>query len=234
MLKTFCRMSVVVVGVMIGVASAFAAEGSLSGTISLSGDAPEVKVLQITKDQEVCGKERKLDTLILSGKNVVNAVINVKDVKTGKKIEVPSKNIEFIQKGCQFKPHVLIVPVGSTLDILNQDPLTHNIHTFPKENTPLNKAQPKTLPKIVSPKFEIPETIKVQCDIHRGLMSAWFIVTDHPYMALSDAGGKFKITGLPEGEYEVEIWHEMLGKQTQKVAIKGGQTAKLDVALAKK
>jgi len=234
MLKTFCRMSVVVVGVMIGVASAFAAEGSLSGTISLSGDAPEVKVLQITKDQEVCGKERKLDTLILSGKNVVNAVINVKDVKTGKKIEVPSKNIEFIQKGCQFKPHVLIVPVGSTLDILNQDPLTHNIHTFPKENTPLNKAQPKTLPKIVSPKFEIPETIKVQCDIHRGLMSAWFIVTDHPYVALSDAGGKFKITGLPEGEYEVEIWHEMLGKQTQKVAIKGGQTAKLDVALAKK
>jgi len=224
-------------GVILGLmsaAGAWATDGSMSGTISLAGAAPEVKVFQITKDHEVCGKERKLDTLILKGKSVVNAVITVKDVKSGKTLAVPAKNIEFAQKDCQFQPHIIVVPVGATLDILNKDPITHNIHTFPKENQPLNKAQPKSLPKVTSPKFEFPEIVKVQCDIHRGLMSAWFVVADNPYTVISDGDGKFKIKDLPEGEYEVEVWHELLGKQTQKVSIKGGQDTKMDVALAKK
>jgi plastocyanin len=224
----------VVLGVTFCAMTAFAGEGSLSGTVNLSGDAPEVKVMQMTKDQEVCGKERKPDTLILKGKNVANAVVTIKGVTGGKKLDVPAKNIEFVQKGCQFQPHVLIVPVGASLDILNKDPLTHNIHTFPKENTPINKAQPKTLPKVTSPKFEFPEIVKVQCDIHRGLMSAFFVVADSPYTAVSDADGKFKIAGIPPGEYEVEIWHELLGKQTQKVTIADAKEAKLDVAMAKK
>jgi plastocyanin len=223
-----------VLGLVFGATVVFAGEGSLSGTISLSGDAPEVKVMQMTKDQEVCGKERKPDTLILKGKNVANAVVTIKGVPGGKKLDVPAKNIEFVQKGCQFQPHMLIVPVGASLDVLNKDPLTHNIHTFPKENTPLNKAQPKTLPKVTTPKFEFPEIVKVQCDIHRGLMSAFFVVADSPYTAVSDADGKFNVSGIPPGEYEVEIWHELLGKQTQKVTIGDGKEAKLDVALAKK
>ncbi len=226
--------SLVILGLVFGATVAFAGEGSLSGTISLSGDAPEVKVVQITKDQEVCGKERKPDTLILKGKNVANAVVTIKGVTGGKKLDVPAKNIEFVQKDCQFQPHVMIVPVGAALDILNKDPITHNIHTFPKENTPLNKAQPKTLPKVTSPKFEFAEIVKVQCDIHRGLMSAFFVVADSPYTAISDADGRFKIAGIPPGDYEVEIWHELLGKQTQKVTIGDGKEAKLDVALAKK
>ncbi len=232
--KGLGRLLVGVVLGVLGAVGAWAADGSMSGTISLSGDAPEMKMIQVTKDQEVCGKERKPETLILKGKSVMNAVITVKDVKSGKKLEVPSKNIEFVQKGCQFQPHMMVVPVGAALDVLNKDPITHNIHTFPKENQPMNKAQPKTLPKVTSPKFEVPEIVKVQCDIHRGLMSAWLIVSDNPYAVISDADGKFKIKDLPEGEYEVEVWHELLGKQTQKVSIKGGQDAKMDVALAKK
>ncbi len=229
--------SVVLAGmvVVLAVGPVFGAEGSLSGRIKLTGDAPEVKTITITKDQEVCGKERKPDSLILSKNNeVANAVIVIKDVKGGKPVTVPAKNIEFIQKGCQFTPHVLVVPVGAALDILNKDPITHNIHTFAVENTPLNKAQPKTLPKITSPKFEFPETIKVQCDIHRGLMSAWFVVADNPYVAVSDASGAFSIKGIPEGTYKVEVWHETLKKHTQEVVISGAKEAKLEVALAKK
>ncbi len=219
---------------ILGVVPVLAAEGSLSGEIKLSGSAPELKKIEVTKDQEVCGKDRMPETLLLSkSKGVANAVVIIKDVK-GKKLDVPAKNLEFTQKECRFVPHVLTIPVGAAIDILNKDPITHNIHTFPIENAPINKAQPKSLPKITSPKFEVPEIIKVQCDIHRGLMSAWFVVADNPYTAVTDADGRFKIAAIPDGTYKVEIWHELLMKQTKEITIKGGQEAKLDVALEAK
>jgi len=206
--------------------------GSLSGTIKLGVAAPELKMVKIDKDTDVCGKERAPEKLILSKDNgVANAVITIKGVQGGKTLDA-SKKIEFAQKKCQFHPHILVIPKGATIDIVNNDPITHNIHTFPKENAPLNKAQPATLKTITSPKFEVAETIKVQCDIHRGLMSAWFVVADSPYVVVSDASGNFKISDVPDGTYQVEIWHEALGKETKEVTIKGGAT--LDVALSPK
>lgn len=179
--------------------------GSLSGTISLGVAAPSLPKVKIDKDTEVCGTERASEKLILSGKGVVNAVITIKGVTGGKALSVPAKAIEFHQKGCKFHPHVLIIPKGAVIDIVNDDPITHNIHTFPKDNAPLNKAQPTSLKRVTSPKFDAAETIKVQCDIHRGLMSAWFVVADSPYNAISGEGGKFTISDIPDGTYQVEI-----------------------------
>jgi len=227
--KSFVVAMVLVTGV--GVATVQA--GSLSGSIKLGVDAPKLPMIKIDKDTNICGTERASEKLILSkDKGVANAVIAITGVKGGKTLDA-SKKIEFIQKKCQFQPHVLIIPKGAEIDILNADPITHNIHTFPKENAPLNKAQPTTLKKITSPKFEVAETIKVQCDIHRGLMSAWFVVADSPYTVVSDASGNFKISDVPDGTYQVEIWHEALGKETKEVTIKGGDV-KLDVSLSPK
>ncbi len=226
--KGFVLVMVLVAGFSIATAQA----GSLSGSIKLGVDVPKLPVIKIDKDIEVCGTERASEKLILSkDKGVANAVIIIKGVKGGKALDV--KKVEFNQKKCQFVPHVLVISKGAEIDIINNDPITHNIHTFPKENAPLNKAQPTSLKKITSPKFEIAETIKVQCDIHRGLMSAWFVVADSPYTVVSDASGNFKISDVPDGTYQVEIWHEALGKETKEVTIKGGD-AKLDVSLSPK
>lgn len=207
--------------------------GSLSGTIKLGVDAPAMKPIMIDKDVEICGKQRASEKLILSkDKGVANAVIVIKGVQGGKKLDV-AKKIEFAQKKCQFVPHVLVIPKGATINVVNNDPITHNIHTFPKDNAPINKAQPTSLKQFTSPKFDIPETIKVQCDIHRGLMSAWFVVTDSAYTVVSDANGKFNIGDVPDGTYQVEIWHEALAKETKEVTIKGGE-ARLDVSLSPK
>ncbi len=230
MKKSFILATVFLAGFGVAVAQA----GSLSGTIKLGVAAPEMKKIKVDKDPEVCGAaDRAPEKLILSkDKGVANAVITIKGVKGGKALD-PSKRIEFVQQKCQFHPHVLIIPNGAEIVVVNKDPITHNIHTFPKDNPPLNKAQPTTLKEITSPKFEVPEVIKVQCDIHRGLMSAWFVVADSPYTVVSDASGNFKISDVPDGTYQVEIWHEALGKETKEVTIKGGE-AKLDVSLSPK
>jgi len=199
-------------------AASVADGGSIVGQVTFSGTPPAPEKLPVTKDPEVCGKEKISEKLIVSpdNKGIQNVAVTITDIKKGKKLEVAK--VEFDQKECQFRPHVLVVPASATVDIKNSDATLHNIHTFSTANPPINKAQPK-VKKVMSEKFEKPEMIKVQCDAH-AWMSGWFVVTDHPYVALTDAKGAFKIADVPPGTYTVEFWHETLGKQTQKVEVK--------------
>ena len=174
----------------------WAAGGSISGEVKIAGSVTPKKI-EVDKDQEACGKEQSDPTIEASGGKLGNVLVSVADVKGGKKSE--AKEVTFDQKGCVFMPHVMIVAAGSTVNILNSDPITHNLHTFTVDNEPINKAQPKTLPKMTA-KVETPETIKVQCDIHKKWMSAWWIVTDNPVQCRQQQRGKLQDCGCSAGE----------------------------------
>src|SRR6184192_3656303 len=208
--------------------------GTLSGTVTYDGTPPAAAKIEVTKDPEVCGKESKEKVnpvlLVGPGGGIANVVVTVKATK-GKKLEVPATNPVFDQKTCEYHPHVLVFPAGSTVDVLNSDGILHNIHTFGTANPPSNQAQPKFKPKIQL-KVEKPETIQVKCDVH-GWMSAWWVATDQPYVAVTDASGAFKITDLPAGDYEVELWQEKLGKKTEKVSIKPKEDTKVAWSMSK-
>lgn len=206
--------------------------GSISGTVKLSGAAPAVKPHEVNKDQEVCGKTKPNESLVVGGdKSVQYAVVRLTDIKKGKKLDTSVK-VVLDQSGCQFHPHVVIAPIGGSLDVKNSDPITHNIHTFSFDNDPINKAQPKTLP-VIPAKFEAPEVIKTQCDIHKW-MGAWIVATDHPYVAVTDAKGQFKLSDVPPGTYKMEIWHETLALVTKEVTVKGGADSAVAVELKAK
>ena len=206
--------------------------GSISGTVKLSGAAPATKPHEVNKDQEVCGKTKPNESLVVSAdKSIQYAVVRLTDIKKGKKLDTSAKAV-LDQSGCQFHPHVVIAPIGGSLDVKNSDPITHNIHTFSFDNDPVNKAQPKTLP-VISAKFETPEIIKTQCDIHKW-MGATIVATDHPYVAVTDAKGQFKLTDVPPGTYKMEIWHETLGSVTKEVTVKGGADSAVAVELKAK
>lgn len=205
--------------------------GTISGVVKLKGTAPAPKKLEVTKDKEVCAKTAKTDaSLIVSGGNLVNAVVSITDIKTGKKME-PQK-VTLDQKVCEYHPHVLAFPAGSTVDIQNPDGILHNVHSYSKVNTPFNIAQPK-FKKTVSVKIEKPEVISLKCDVH-GWMSGWLFVAENPYFSVTDKSGGFKLTDVPPGTYTVEVWHETLGKQTQKVTVKPKEEAKVTFEMAKK
>ena len=203
--------------------------GSISGTVKYNGTPPAPAKIPVTKDPEVCGKDGKEkvspDLTVGSGGGIANVVVVVKAAK-GKKLDPPAANPVFDQKSCEFKPHVLAFPAGSTIDVLNSDGILHNIHTTSKTNPPINQAQPKFKPKIQI-KVDKPEwPIKVQCDAH-GWMHAYWIAQDHPYYAVTGADGSFKISDLPAGDYEVEVWQEKLGKKTEKVTVKAKEDTKV-------
>src|SRR5215813_10678965 len=63
--------------------------GSISGTVKFKGTAPAPKKVDVTKDKEVCGKTQKVvESLLVNNGNVVNAVVTITGIKTGKKMDV--------------------------------------------------------------------------------------------------------------------------------------------------
>ncbi|MGH7767292.1 MAG: carboxypeptidase regulatory-like domain-containing protein [Candidatus Binatia bacterium] len=206
--------------------------GSISGTVKFAGTAPAPKKLEVSKDKEVCGKSAKTDqSLVVSGGNLVNAVVTITDIKTGKKIDT-SKKVRLDQKECEYQPHVLAFPAGTTVEIQNPDGILHNVHSYSKVNPQFNIAQPK-FKKTVDVKIEKPEAINVKCDVH-GWMSGWLVATESPYVAVTDKSGSFKLTDVPAGSYTVEVWHETLGKTNQKVTVKAKEEAKVNFEMGKK
>lgn len=204
--------------------------GTISGVVKFKGAAPAPKKLEITKDKEVCAKTAKSDpSLIVSGGNLVNAVVSITDIKKGKKME-PQK-VKMDQNGCEYKPHVLAMAAGSTVEILNPDGILHNVHSYSKANSPFNMAQPK-FKKTISVKIDKPEAINLKCDVH-GWMSAWIFVAPNPYFSVTDSSGGFKLTDVPAGTYNVEVWHETLGKVSQKVTVKAKEEAKVTFEMGK-
>lgn len=207
--------------------------GSLAGEVKFKGSAPPPKKLEVTKDQAVCGAQPKdsEDLIVSTNGGIKNVLISIPTIQKGKKMEPLSENPKLDQRGCAFNPHVQIIPAKATLDVLNNDGILHNVHTYCMENPPVNKAQPK-FKKVLPLSFEKPEVIKVACDAH-GWMNAWLVVTDNPYSTLTDENGSFKLTDVPAGTYTLELWHESLGKQTKEVTVKANEEAKVSFELSK-
>lgn len=205
--------------------------GSISGTVKFKGTAPAAKKLDVNKDKEVCGKTPKTDpSLVVNNGNLANAVITITDIQKGKKIE--TKKVTLDQNGCEYKPHVTAFPAGSTIQILNPDGILHNVHSYSKVNSPFNQAQPK-FKKTLDVKIDKPEVIELKCDVH-GWMHGWLVATENPYFAVTDNSGAFKLTDVPAGSYTVQVWHEKLGKSTQKVTVKAKEDAKVNFEVAGK
>jgi plastocyanin len=207
------------------------ATGTITGRVVFTGEIPQAKKIKITKDQEKCGQEKTAEDLIVSSdRGIKNAVVSLAGVKGPLAKTDANPTIE--QKGCAFSPHVLIAPAGAPVDIVNSDGILHNFHTISAKNAVINKAQPGFKKKMTET-FSQAEIIKITCDAH-GWMAAWIVVTDHPYIAATDAAGAFKIANVPAGAQKIEIWHETLGKITKEVTVKAGEEAKVTIELSKK
>ncbi|MFQ5601840.1 MAG: carboxypeptidase regulatory-like domain-containing protein [bacterium] len=204
--------------------------GGITGVVRFPEAYPEREKITITKDQQVCRAFQYSEVFIVSEenhglKNVVITVENVKGRKNAKEKSVATLN----QQGCQYIPHVQIVPVNTELQILNNDALLHNVHAYrngldPK-NTIFNKAQPKFLKKITQT-LEKPGIYYFKCDVHEH-MSAYVAVVDHPYHAVTDENGQFTIAGVPAGTYTVRAWHEALGTLEKTVTVSADKSAEV-------
>ena len=203
--------------------------GTISGRALFKGEPPPPKELRVTLNKKTCGHTYQSESLLISEKRgVQNVVVSLLRIPKGLPIETDDKPIQMDQQKCVFIPHVLLVPAGAEFEVLNSDPLLHNFHTIGKHNKEINIMQTKTKRRRLPVTFPEPDTIEVVCDVH-SWMKAWIIVTEHPYYALTDADGQFRLKDVPEGTYRIKAWHEELGKQpVQKVVVTTNQDTQID------
>jgi plastocyanin len=204
------------------------AASSITGTVTFDGTAPKLSPLAMDADP-ACAKKHSApvanEALVLgSGNTMGNIMVWVsKGLPAGKTYPAPKTPVVIDQNGCQYKPHVMGIMVGQPYRILNSDGVLHNIHTLPKINNAFNKGMPATV-KETSTSFDKPEAMfHIKCDVHPW-MSAYLGVFTHPFYTVTATDGKFTISGLDPGTYEITAWHEVLGTQTASVTVSGSDT----------
>ncbi len=222
--------SVLLLGNVLGApTAATAGPGAVAGTVKFAGEAPPPKVLHPTVDHAVCGSEprRSKELLLSSSGGVKDAVVFIADERLEGWRSATTFQID--QRRCVFVPRVLIVPPGSTVEILNSDGILHNFHTLSTLNPRLNLGQPgRARPLRVT--FQHPEIIPVKCDLHgEGVMRAWIVVASHPYYALTDDEGRFRLPDVPQGPHTLGVWHEVLG--TRRVPVTVGASGDVTVTV---
>ena len=204
--------------------------GTIAGTVKFAGEAPALAQIEVTKDTAVCGQTEKFDEALVvgDGNGVKNVVVSIANIEKGKAQAAEGGTLD--QKECIYTPRVVLSPAGADLNILNNDGILHNIHTYSEANPSINKAQPKFRKKMTQ-NFAQSETIRVECDAH-SWMKGWLVVTDHPYYAVTDASGAFELADVPAGSYTLRIWHETLGEMTQDVTVEAGGAASVALEMA--
>ncbi len=228
-----CRVTVAAGVIATGSVPANAEWGDLEGQFVLEGDIPAVKQFDSTKEEAVCGKTLPSEELVVNEKNKGIRYVFLFPAASKKPSKVhpdlaasKEKEIVFDQKKCTFLPHALFVRTDQTVLVKSSDPINHNTRTAPIRNQPLNVIITANQKDPLKVEFKGPESLpmQVKCDIHTW-MSAWWLVLDHPYGAITDEDGKFKIEKLPVGDHEFRVWHEQPGyiEKAFKFTIKPGK-----------
>ena len=207
----------------------FGQVGTISGHVLFKGIPPPPKELRVTLNKKTCGHTYQSESLLVSEKGgIQNVVVSLSRIPKGLPVETGDKPIQIDQQKCVFIPHVLLVPAGSEFEALNSDSVSHNFHTIGTHNKEINIMQTKTKRRRLPLMFLEPDTIEVICDVH-SWMKAWIVVTEHPYYALTETDGQFRLENVPEGSYRIKAWHEELGTQpVQEVAVTTNQDTKVD------
>lgn len=212
--------AIAVAGLWWGAATACA--NDLSGRIQLDGPRPEpVEIPVAAKSPKYpvdgCGTSKRSPRLLVSPEGgVANAVVWLQAATDA---QAPAVTAAMDQQACEFVPHVLLVSRGSTVTIGSSDPILHNLRIFREAQMLMHEwQQPAPQPNAISWRFDEAGRFLVRCGVH-AWMSAWVIVAEHPYYALSDADGNFTIPQAPPGGSTLRVWHEALGEQRQSVVV---------------
>jgi plastocyanin len=157
-----------------------------------------------------------------------DAVVYVASVP-GKTFPAPAAHATVDQRSLKFVPHVLAVPVGTTVDFMNSDSVTHNVFT---PDACAGKFNLGTWPKGQSKAHVFAKECfaSLLCLIHPE-MEGFVAVVPTPYLHVTAADGSYTIADVPDGAYTVKVWHPKLKAAEKAVTVHGPTEA--DFVLSK-
>ena len=200
--------------------------GHLQGRFVYEGEPPARKPLTITADKEFCGKhDIREEQLVVNPAN--RGVANVFVWLFLARGETPpavhesyaataKAEVLLDASGCRFEPHGCLLRTTQTLLIRNRNPIGDSAKIDTLANPPLNILLP--IKSESRQQYPTPERlpVRVSCSLHPW-ESGWLLIKEHPYMAVSQADGKFAIRNIPCGRWTFQFWHEQAGYLTEEM-----------------
>ena len=261
-------MGVLVSGVSLG-AEAYAYQevsvtdgGTLAGTVKLQGKktVPRGFNLVTFPDPIYCGRIsngsgwRLLPEFVMGqDRGLQDVVVMLTGIEQGKPFTIQETRIEAID--CRFKPFVAVVRDHHKVEVVNMDPVMHDIQAYEtsalgprvlfNRPLPINTHHPQNASQSADYNKHIPGELMVheitltkgrrfflmQCGFH-AYMESWGLAVDNPYFAQTDQSGRFEIGGIPPGKYKLVVWHPQarsIIEQEITIPAKGAVTANFEI-----
>jgi plastocyanin len=140
------------------------------------------------------------------GHRALSAVVWLKPLQETPSAEfIPSQPYTLLQKNRAFKPHLLVIPVGSVVQFPNDDPFFHNVFSlFDGKRFDLGLYEAGSTKSVT---FSREGVSYIFCNIHPE-MSAVVVTLSTKLFAIADSSGAFRIADVAAGDYEMHIWIE--------------------------
>ena len=213
--------------------------GSIRGRFVWDGVIPDLPKLRNTRDVVALGESVVDESLLVDPKTrgVKNIAIYVRDkrlpVHPGY-VETAKDMQSFTYKG-SLSPRVQSLRTTQKLQIANRDAVAHSALFDPL----FNEGQHVLVPANAELKLNFPVAERVPMRVRDAIhpwITAHLIVTDHPYVAITDKDGNFELKNLPAQEVELQFWHEKTGflvarphweRGRKKLTVRAGETLDL-------
>ncbi len=217
--------------------------GTLQGMVKLLGEVPKPKGYNLVTlpDAVYCGRIstgtgwRLLQPFVIGPTGgFKNVVIYIGKIHKGKPFSYVPPQIKAID--CTFEPYITIVRDKHDIEVVNMDPVFHDIQGYETStfgarvlfNVPLPMSKKlrkevflagKTVKdragKVLTQRINMGKQRKLfvmQCGFH-AYMESWGFAVTNPYYALTAKDGSYSITDIPPGTYKVQVWHPMVQKE---------------------
>ena len=216
--------------------------GTITGAVSFRGALPgdAVESFPVSGKWPGCGTGyRKVVAIDAEDGALRGVFVLLEGVGAGKKWPESSAAAALDQKRCEFVPTHQIVRSGATMTIRNSDTgVLHNVNMREIVEVSSGRKVRRMMFNIAQPVVgEVEQKIKprkspfltVGCDLHN-FMVAHILAPEHPYAALVNEDGSFRLDAVPPGEHSVVAWHPRLGTKRVSVTVPAGGSVAVDFA----
>lgn len=196
--------------------------GGVHGRVTFTGEPPAARNVRMDADpycdRSNPGGEKISPVDVSADGGVAGALVRISAGLPELTYVVPTDVVVLDQVSCNYRPRIAAMRVGQALEVRNSDSTLHNVHAMPEQSRGFNLGMP-TAGMTATRKFSEPEVfVGIKCDVHPW-MRAHVAVLDHPFFALTDSDGRYRIDGIPPGKYELEAIHPVLGSRTETIEI---------------
>ena len=236
--------------------------GTITGKVTLGGAKPMPRGFNLVTfpDPVYCGRISNghgfrllKEFTVAEDHGVKDVLVMLTGIQRGKPFDFPVTRIE--ARDCRFLPYITAVRSVGKVEVVNMDPVMHDIQAYETSELgprvlfnvplPMNPHHPKTAGTDAEYHKHIPGESKtqdmsmtkgrrvfvMQCGFHAYMESFGYAV-DNPYYALTDQSGQFTIPDVPPGTYKLVVWHPQeraLVEQEVTVKAKGLVTVNFEV-----